>query len=213
MKTDDLIAMLGTNVEPVAKARFGRTIAGAVAAAMLVAIGGVLFTMGLRPDLTGARAIGFLLFKLVFMALVLVPASIFLTRLARPGGERKASIIVLALPFVAVTALGVITLVVTPNSHWTAQVMGDEWIECLVSIPVIAVVPFAAMIWAVRRMAPTDLVRAGALAGLVAGCISAIGYALHCTADSLPFVAVWFGGTIVLCSTAGALLGPRLLRW
>jgi hypothetical protein len=213
MKTDDLIAMLGNNVEPVAKIRFGRIVAGAVIAATAVAIGGVLLTMGLRPDLTGARAIGYLLFKLAFMALVLVPASIFLTRLARPGGERGVSTIVLALPFLTVTALGIMALALTPQSHWSAQVMGDEWIECLVSIPVIAVVPFAAIIWAVRRMAPTDLVRAGALAGLVAGCISAVGYALHCTADSLPFVAVWYGGTIVLCSTAGAWLGPRLLRW
>lgn len=37
-------------------------------------------------------------------------------------------------------------------------------------------------------------------------------YALHCTEDSLPFVAVWCGGTIALCALAGAALGPRLLR-
>jgi hypothetical protein len=29
----------------------------------------------------------------------------------------------------------------------------------------------------------------------------------------LPFVAVWYGGTIVLCTLAGAALGPQLLRW
>jgi hypothetical protein len=42
-----------------------------------------------------------------------------------------------------------------------------------------------------------DLLRTGALAGLVAGGISAAAYALHCPDDSLPFVALWFGGTIV----------------
>ncbi|ABQ39736.1 NrsF family protein [Bradyrhizobium sp. BTAi1] len=42
---------------------------------------------------------------------------------------------------------------------------------------------------------------------------SALVYALHCTSDSLPFVAVWYGGTIVLCTLAGAVLRPRLLRW
>jgi DNA-binding XRE family transcriptional regulator len=31
--------------------------------------------------------------------------------------------------------------------------------------------------------------------------------------SSLPFVAVWYGGTIALCTLAGARLGPRLLRW
>jgi len=65
----------------------------------------------------------------------------------------------------------------------------------------------------VRQAAPTDLARAGALAGLVAGGVSATAYALHCTDDSLPFVALWYGGTIALCTIAGAALGPRLLRW
>jgi len=72
--------------------------------------------------------------------------------------------------------------------------IGDNWLECLLSIPLIAIVPFAAIIWAVRQAAPTDLVRTGALAGLVAGGVSATAYAFHCTDDSLPFVALWYGG-------------------
>ena len=93
------------------------------------------------------------------------------------------------------------------------MVVGGEWLECLLSIPTIAIVPFAVTIFAVRRAAPTNLFRAGAVAGLVAGGVSAMAYAFHCTDDSLPFVAVWYGGTIVLCTLAGAALGPRLLRW
>jgi hypothetical protein len=93
------------------------------------------------------------------------------------------------------------------------MMMGDQWLECLVSIPIIAIVPFAAIISAVRKAAPTNLVYTGAFSGLVAGGVSAIAYALHCTDDSLPFVALWYGGTIVLCTVAGAILGPRLLRW
>jgi hypothetical protein len=31
--------------------------------------------------------------------------------------------------------------------------------------------------------------------------------------DLLPFIALWYGGTIVLCTVAGAVLGPKLLRW
>lgn len=45
------------------------------------------------------------------------------------------------------------------------------------------------------------------------GGVSATGYALHCTDDSLAFVALWYGGTIALCTVAGATLGLRLLRW
>ncbi len=91
--------------------------------------------------------------------------------------------------------------------------MGERRLECLLSIPLIAVVPFVVIMWAVRKAAPTNLTRTGALVGLVAGGVSAIAYALHCTDDSLPFVALWYGGTIFLCTLAGALTGSRLLRW
>ncbi len=91
--------------------------------------------------------------------------------------------------------------------------MGNGWLECLVSIPIIAVVPFAIVMWAVRMAAPTNLTRTGALAGLVAGSISTVAYALHCTDDSFPFVALWYGRTIILCTLAGGALGPRILRW
>ena len=93
------------------------------------------------------------------------------------------------------------------------MVFGGEWVECLVSIPIIAIVPFALITWAVRQAAPTDLARAGALVGLTAGSISAMGYAIHCTDDSVPFVALWYGATIAICTIAGFKLGPRLLRW
>src|SRR5258708_13313260 len=93
------------------------------------------------------------------------------------------------------------------------MVMGDEWLECLLSIPIIAIVPFAVIIAAVRRAAPTNLARTGAFAGLVAGGVSAMAYGLHCTDDSLPFGSVWYGCTIVLCTFAAAALGPLLSRW
>ncbi|MBI5128882.1 MAG: DUF1109 domain-containing protein [Rhodopseudomonas palustris] len=212
MKTDDLIDMLGTNVEPVGKTA-GRTLTLTIAGGALIAGSVVLATMGARPDLLASTSALFLCLKIGLMLLVLVPASIFLGRLARPGGEKRVSLVLLALPFVAVAGLAIAALSITPKSHWSAAIVDDEWLECLISIPVIAIVPFAAIIWAVRRMAPTDLVRAGAVSGLVAGCLSALGYALHCTGDSIPFIAIWYGGTVVLCTLAGALLGPRLLRW
>jgi hypothetical protein len=118
-----------------------------------------------------------------------------------------------ALPFVAVMLLAAFNLAVAPRSHWNSMILGGQWLKCLVSIPLIALVPFAAIVWAVRRMAPTDLWRTGALAGLVAGSLSAAGYALHCVDDSVAFVALWYGGTIALCALAGWHLGPRLLRW
>jgi hypothetical protein len=178
-----------------------------------VAVGIMLVGLGIRPDVMTARALMFLLLKLAFTVGIVGVALVYLTRLARPGGERKTPSVSPVIPFAAIVLLSAISLGFAPSSHWNKMVMGDQWLECLLSIPIIAIVPFAVIIAAVRRAAPTNLARTGAFAGLVAGGVSAMAYALHCTDDSLPFVAVWYGGTIVLCTLAGAILGPRLLRW
>lgn len=213
MKTDDLVAMLSTSVEPVDRRLVVRTVCIAVAAASVFALGTMVIGLGIRPDIMTIRAFTFLLLKLVFTVVIIGLALIYLTRLARPGGEQKTSSIMVAMPFVGIALLAAISLGFAPRSHWDAMIVGDQWLECFLSIPIIAVVPFAITIWAVRRAAPTDLARTGAIAGLISGGVSAMAYALHCTDDSLPFVAVWYGGTIVLCTFAGAALGPRLLRW
>ena len=213
MKTDDLVAMLSTNVEPIGRGLVGRTISIAVAAGAVIALGFMLAALGIRADLTTTRATVFLLLKVVFALAVVGVAVRYLMRLARPGAERGVSPLAITVPFAAIALLGAISLGAAPSSHWDKMIVGDQWLECLLSIPIIAIAPFAVTIFAVRRAAPTNLVRAGAVAGLIAGGVSAMAYALHCTDDSLPFVAVWYGGTIVLCTLAGAALGPRLLRW
>ena len=202
MKTDDLIALLSTNPEPVDRRSVARTLHVALAAGLIVSLGIALAALGVRSDLITARAFVFLLLKLAFTVGVVGVASLYLTRVARPGGERKTSAVLVAIPFGAIAVLSVISLGFAPSSHWDKMIVGDQWLECLLSIPIIAIVPFAVTIFAVRRAAPTNLVLAGAVAGLIAGGVSAMAYALHCTDDSLPFVAVWYGGTIVLCTLA-----------
>jgi hypothetical protein len=213
MKTDDLVALLSTNLEPVDRGSVIRTLCAALAAGSIVPLGITLVGLGVRPDLMTARALIFLVMKLSFAVGIVGLALVYLTRLARPGREGGTSSILMALPFAAVALLAAISLGLAPSSHWDKMIVGDEWLECLLSIPIIATVPFAISILALRRAAPTNLARTGAFAGLIAGGVSAMAYAFHCTDDSLPFVAVWYGGTIVLCTLAGAALGPRLLRW
>ncbi|WP_108519290.1 DUF1109 domain-containing protein [Bradyrhizobium algeriense] len=214
MKTDDLVELLSTNLEPIDRNAVVRTLCVAIVAGAIVALGIAVVGLGFRADLVTARALMFLAVKLAFAIGIVGVALLYLTRLARPGGERKISpALLVAVPFLVIVVLAAISLGSAPQSHWERMIVGDEWLECLLSIPVIAIVPFAVSIWAVRKGAPTNLSRAGAFAGLVAGGVSAMAYALHCTDDSLPFIAVWYGGTIVLCTLAGAALGPRLLRW
>lgn len=213
MKTDELIDVLSTNVEPVDPQRITRNLQIAIIVGLVLALVSGVAALGVRWDVRDPGAFAFLILKVGFGVAVTILGSHYLLKHARPGGEMRSWILLTGVPFVAVMALAGASLISAPASHWDEMVMGERWLECLLSIPVIAVAPFAVIMWAVRKAAPTNLTRTGALAGLVAGGVSAIAYALHCTDDSLPFVALWYGGTIVLCTLAGGLTGPRLLRW
>ena len=72
---------------------------------------------------------------------------------------------------------------------------------------------FVGLLWSFRRFAPTRLRAAGAAAGLVAGAWAAAIYGLHCPEASAMFVLTWYSLGIVAAAGAGALLGPRLMRW
>jgi hypothetical protein len=213
MKTDELIDILSRNVEPADTSSVARSLRIAIFAGAGIALAIGMLALGLRLDLRDPTALLFLVLKLAFATAVVGLGSMVLIKYARPGGEFRSSIAYAALPFLGVGILAGISLASAPASHWDHMMLGNQWLECLISIPIIAVAPFAVIMSVVRLAAPTDLARTGALAGLVSGGVSALGYALHCTDDSLPFVALWYGGTIVLCTLAGALLGPRLLRW
>jgi hypothetical protein len=189
MKTADLVALLSTSPEPLDRSLVVRTLCLALAASSIVALGITLIGLGVRSDLMTARALIFIVIKLVFAIGIVGLALTYLTRLARPGAQRKTSSLLIAMPFLIIVVLAAISLGLAPTSHWDAMIAGDEWLECLLSIPIIAIFPFAISIWAVRRAAPTNLVRTGAFAGLIAGGVSAMAYTLHCTDDSLSFVA------------------------
>ena len=213
MKTDDLIDVLSTNVEAVDTRRVVLYILAGILIGVATAILLTVLALGIRPDLQDTRVLVFMLAKAAFGIAIVGLAAAYLVKLIRPGGESRFSLLIPTLPFITIMTFASISLVSAPRSHWESMLMGDEWLECIVSIPAIAIVPFAVIMWAVRQAAPTDLFRTGALAGLVAGGVSAAAYALHCTDDTMPFVALWYGSTIVMCTLAGAMLGPRLLRW
>src|SRR5882724_528784 len=213
MNTDRLIDALSARLEPADRGRVWRALAGALIFGAAVAVGGVLAVLGLRTPMDMTR-LGFLLAKLAFTVATLGLATVALVRLMRPGADGRRMLFLVAVPFLIVALCAVFSLASTHWTDWGSMALGRQWLACLIFIPLFAVVPFAVLIWVLRTTgAPTDLARAGAIAGLLAGSVGATAYALHCPDDSLPFVAIWYGGTIALCTFIGAKLGPRLLRW
>src|SRR6266849_6268207 len=107
MKTDDLVAFLNTNPEPVDRSSVVRTLCVALAAGMVVALGIAFVGLGVRSDLMTARALIFLVVKLAFAVGIVGLALVYLTRLARPGAEQKTPSFLVAMPFAAIAVLSV----------------------------------------------------------------------------------------------------------
>jgi len=213
MKTDQLIDMLSTNVEPVQQGRLRKTLVGALVVGGAAAFCFMLITVGLRTGVTDGVLPGYLTLKLLFTLSLIGVGAALLERLMRPGQDGRKLFVFLFLPFFIVVCAGVASLVFGQPMAWGRMMFGMHWATCLLCIPLFAVVPFAALIWALRKGAPTNLRQAGAIAGLVAGALGATAYAFHCPDDSVPFIAIWYGTLVVLCGAIGAVLGPRLLRW
>lgn len=172
----------------------------------------MLATVGMRTN-SGEFQVGFLVFRLVFMLMLIGAGTALLAKLMRPGQDGKSLYKVIFLVFLVLGVFGAVALAVHPSGTWGRMIVGTELGMCAVCIPLFAIIPFVALIWALRRGAPTNLRRAGATAGLVAGALGAVVYAFHCPDDSIPFIAIWYGAMVSLCAVIGAILGPRLLRW
>ena len=76
-----------SNAEPVDHRQIERNIGTAVAAGAAVAI--VFFVLGPRADLSSFATLVSALLKVAITVVVLIPASIYLIRLTRPGGRTQ----------------------------------------------------------------------------------------------------------------------------
>jgi len=213
VNTDDLINFLGTNVEPVKSGQLRNTLLASLAVGAVAALCLTLVILGAPDEAFMGERLGLWFSGLVFTLGLVIAGTSFLLRAARPGTPGRRPLVVIGLLFFALLSAGVITLVLSHPAVWGEKVFGPQWAACLICIPLFAVAPFASLIWALRKEAPTNPAWTGAVAGLVAGALGAAAFTLHHPAGSIPFIVLWYGGPIVACTVVGAILGPRLLRW
>lgn len=213
MDTNKLIDVLSTNLEPVEPEVIRKATLWAVVLGAAAAFGVMLATVAPRPDVWRDDGRPFLALKLALTISLVAAGAAWLVRSMHPGRDVRRPLWLASLPFLAVAVAGTVDLLREASSPWGRAMFGTQWAMCVVCIPLFAVIPFVLLTWASRNGAPTHLRRTGAIAGLVAGALGATAYAFHCPDDSLPFIAIWYGGGIAFCAGFGGMLGPRLLRW
>jgi hypothetical protein len=213
MNVETLIDTLSADVKPVRRHAVARRIAlgllmGGAATAILIAI-----DLGIRPDLGLAmRGYSFWV-KWLYTLSLAVCALILVARLARPGRSASRWLWLLPVPVCLLAVIGVVEMAHVPQAEWLAMWLGHSWKVCSSLVLMLAAPIFVGLLWSFRRLAPTRLRAAGAAAGLAAGSCAATLYCLHCPEVSAIFVLTWYTLGIALAAGAGALLGPRVLRW
>ena len=214
MNTDRLIDVLSANLEPVKRGQLGKALALAMVVGGVAAFGLMLMTVGPRSDFNSTAHLEWTAAKLFFALSIICTGAPFLIRAIRPGRENETRWAFLFFPLASAIALTVVILLLGRDA-WGAPLGASELssVRCIFCVPFFAVIPFAALIWALRQGAPTRLTLCGAIAGIVAGGLGAAAYALACKSDTVPFIAIWYSGAIALCGLIGARLGPRVLRW
>lgn len=213
MTTEQLIVALSADVPRVSRHALLKRLGIGILGGVLVAMAGVLAVLGVRPDLQIAMH-GFSFWMKWAYTISLGFGAIYaVSRLARPVPSSLKGLWLLAIPVLVLAGIGIGELASTPSRDWLAMWLSKSWKVCPWLVLALAVPIFIGLLWAFRRLAPTRLRAAGAAAGLAAGAWAATIYCVHCPEVSAIFVLTWYSLGILLAAGAGALLGPRFMRW
>ena len=213
MHTDQLINTLAHGAGPAPRSSGWRAMGMPLAGATALALGGGLTVLGAVPASDFAAPAPWM--KLAYTGLLAWTLGLATLHAGLPAQPWRGPLRAAGVVFLLMATFGLVVWNQAPAAQQAATVLGRDgsWVTCAPKVMLLALPVFAAAMLALRRLAPTRLRPAGALAGGAAGACGAFAYAFCCPEFSAAYVAVWYTAGIATCAAAGALLGPRLLRW
>jgi hypothetical protein len=211
MRTDTLIRALATDAQPAP--RPARLLVAGGPVALGLALIGLWLVLGPRDDLVASLGVPQSALRFVLSAALALIGLRMLLTLARPEGRGLVRLWPLAAVGMAATGLVAWAWLVTPPDARQMALTGKTIQTCLVTIPILSILPVAVILTALRRGATTAPALAGFAAGLCGSAAAAVIYALHCTEDSPLFYVTWYGLAMLGVMAVATLVGARLLRW
>ena len=210
--TQALIAELVDGLQPVRPMRFRSGMAAAfVALGVTVASVGLIF--GFRPDvIAGHLDPVFVLAAGLFLLLgIASSATVVVMSQPRVGSDHAGWLWAAAMAAMLPVAAVIVGLAQGAGA-WQASMPGHGP-SCLITGSGLALVTFAALVWWLRRGAPTSPERAGLVAGTAAGSFGIFAVSFYCDINHIMHVGLWHAGAVVLSAAIGRLAVPHLIRW
>lgn len=205
--TDDLIASLAAEGPAPTAGGLNKFILPLVAVSLVNAL--VLLLLVGEPFAAVAQyGIGPMVVKWGFSLPLAFGAAYALHALGKPGVDARNRVLFLALPFIAAGFLLGYDL-----ANNGGMFPGRTWAQCLAAMGVFSPVCFAGAVAAARWLAPTELRKAGGVAGLFGGGMAMTCYAPFCPELGMLYMFSFYVLPILAMAGLGWLLGPKLLRW
>lgn len=213
MHTHDLISTLAHGAGPARRLSGWRLIGLPLSGATALALAAGLALLGAAPASAFATWAPWM--KLAYTGVLAVALGVAVWRAGLPARPCRRPMVAAGAVVMLMALAGLLAWVGVPADQQAAAVLGRDgsWISCAPKVMLLALPVFVAAVAALRRLAPTRLRLAGALAGGASGACGAFAYAFCCPESSAAYVAVWYTAGVGACAAVGALLGPRLLRW
>jgi hypothetical protein len=213
MRTQDLVSLLAGDLSPVERdaipTKLNRALTlGLVGnAVLLVAL------YGFASDMPQRILTPMFWIRLAFPLATMAAALKLAERLARPGAPMGLAWLATLLPIALMLLLAALVLFATPLAYRLQFVLSRTAWATTASVVLLSLPSLAAVMHAMKGLAPTRLVLAGAGAGILAGAQGLLVYALYCSELPASFWSVWHVLAIAITTAIGAGLAPSYLRW
>src|SRR5687768_11468934 len=193
--TNDLIARLVDDLEPVRPLRFSSGLGFALGAlGVTLTIPVLLF--GVRSDVVAGRFdTVFLLAEGLFLLLGLA-ASVTVVVMSRPSIGNEHGGWVWAAAMTALLPLAAVIVGLGRDASVYSGTAVESGLNCLMAGSMLGLLTFAALVWWLRRGAPTSPERAGLLAGIAAGSFGIFAFSLHCTHSDIVHIGLWHSAVV-----------------
>lgn len=206
-----LIDELAGSLEPVRPLKPGlglAWVAGAVAASLAVVVAAV----GLRAGIGHASALFYIANGLLLMLGIAAASSVAV--MATPQVGNRHDVPKWATVMAGVLPLAMLIALFTAGSSWHDRIdpLLGGW-HCFVFGLLSGVAAAAAMVWWLRRGAPTSPRLAGLYTGIAAGALGSFTYGMSCAQDTILHLGSWHILPVITAGVLGWLALPRLLRW
>lgn len=211
MRTEQLVAELAANPgrvrSPVPR------LALAMAMGTLCALLGLTLALGSPLGPVAERGLGSSAMKLLYPSLLAAFGAAAALAAGRPGDRAWPRLLPVGTALLVLLAMTAAQLSAAAPGAREELLFGSTLLRCVTAVVLSSVPVFVALTWAFRSLAPTNLPFAGFLIGLASGGAAAAAYALFCPETSRAFLLTAYTPAMLIPAVAGAIAGPKLLRW